>query len=75
MAQIVRPIKQAMKIVDAEISGNSNGFYGRGLAGEGYAGGYRDALMDVLLLLRGVQPNRRNYWKAAAMLAERERTP
>jgi len=36
--------------------------YSRGLCGEGYDGGYRDALFDVLLLLNGVLPNTRNEY-------------
>jgi hypothetical protein len=44
------------------------GLYARGLAGEGYAGGYRDALHDVILFLNGVKPQRLNLdgdvWEA-----------
>lgn len=36
--------------------------FSEGLASEGYAGGYRDALEDVLLLLNNVTPRRRDYW-------------
>lgn len=41
------------------------GMYARGLAGEGYLGGYRDALSDVLLLLNGVDPPKRHsgFWE------------
>lgn len=28
-----------------------------------YQGGYADALSDVVLLLNGTIPNRRNYWR------------
>jgi hypothetical protein len=38
------------------------GLYARGLASEGYNGGYRDALDDCILLLSGVSPNRGNWW-------------
>ena len=34
------------------------GPYAARLAGEGYNGGYRDALEDVWLALKGVLPNR-----------------
>lgn len=34
-----------------------DGMYARGLASEGYLGGYRDALQAVMLLLNGVIPN------------------
>lgn len=52
--------------VQKEIRGNaeSGNFYARGLASEGYAGGYRDAIQDVLLAMSGVKPNRnRGYWE------------
>lgn len=35
------------------------------LAGEGYSGGYRQALSDVLLVLNGVKPNTRDYWNTS----------
>lgn len=59
-----RAIRKAMHVADAEIAGHArrDSLYARGLAGEGYSGGYRDALQDVLLLLSGVVPQRRNYW-------------
>jgi len=59
-------IKAAREVVADEISGNANmgGCYSGALASEGYAGGYRDALDDVLLLLQGVTPRRRHYWEA-----------
>jgi len=40
-----------------------SGHYARGLASEGYNGGYRDALSDVLLFLNGVRPNRNGWWE------------
>ena len=40
---------------------NQNDLYSRGLAGEGYNGGYRDAISDIILLLNGVIPNYRNF--------------
>lgn len=57
-------IKSALKIVNKEIIGNasSGGLYARGLSSEGYAGGYRDALHDVLLALDGIRPGR-DYWR------------
>ena len=41
---------------------NRGGKFARGLAGEGYKGGYRDALDDVLMFYRGVRPNRNEWW-------------
>lgn len=64
MKGIKRQLGAAMKNVSEEISNNSRGgLYAGGLASEGYAGGYRDALNDVLLALNGVCPNSR-FWPA-----------
>jgi hypothetical protein len=58
-------IKEASRKVSKEISDLASGdsIYAGGLAGEGYAGGFRDALLDVLLVLDGVEPNR-EYWRS-----------
>ena len=32
------------------------------MAGEGYNGGYRDALNDVILVLNGILPDRNGWW-------------
>lgn len=62
-----RAIEKASERVKADIedlAGVRGGIYGRGLASEGYAGGYYAALQDVLLALRGVAPcNRPGYWR------------
>jgi len=61
---IKRQIKIGLNAVNQEVAdlqGNGS-LYARGLASEGYAGGYRDALNDVLLLLNGVAPSTRGYW-------------
>ena len=65
--EMAKRIGQARKLVQKEISGQaSHGKLAGALASEGYAGGYRDALDDVLLLLSaGVNPRRRNYWDSA----------
>ena len=58
-----REIQKALNRVSAEITAlTMGGFYSAGMASEGYAGGYRDALCDVLLALNRVKPNRRDYW-------------
>jgi hypothetical protein len=60
-----RWIALALERVQAEITGHSRGgmgIYSGGLSSEGYSGGYRDALMDVALLLNGVKPRRRHYY-------------
>lgn len=59
---IKRQLRQAICRVEEEMRGHGNDKYARGLAKEGYAGGYAQALMDVTLLLDGVTPQTRNYW-------------
>lgn len=60
----LKRIDAALEKVNAEIADNSVGKYGRGLASEGYAGGVRDTLNDVKLLLSGIVPNSmRGYWR------------
>jgi len=68
-------IAETRKKVQAEISefatqhgSGPEGLYARGLASEGYNGGYRDALDDVILLMNGlhrtegVGGNANNHW-------------
>lgn len=38
-------------------------FFARGLSGEGFNGGYRAALEDVILALNGVRPQRNGWWQ------------
>lgn len=58
---IKRAINCVLKNVNADIKsiGDNGGYFARGLSGEGHAGGYRQALYDVLLALNGVEPNGR----------------
>lgn len=67
---VKRPIARALARVNAEITGNSRGrgHIAGGLSGEGYAGGYRDALNDVQLLLNGMVPQSRGYWMDTAQM-------
>jgi hypothetical protein len=66
-----KKIKKALERVEEEIRGFSSRSreqgekinYSGGLSREGYAGGYSEALSDVLLLMNGVRPRRRNYWE------------
>lgn len=59
-----RRIALALTRVEAEISGHAalGGRYAGAMSGEGYSGGYRDALLDAQLLLNGVTPHRRHYY-------------
>lgn len=60
-----RRIRLALERVSEEISGHASrgGRFAGALAGEGYSGGYYDALCDIELLLNGIVPTRRAYWK------------
>ena len=60
---IKRKIDKALVHVNGEISAlASHGHYAAGLSSEGYSGGYRDCLHDIILLLNGNTPRRRDYW-------------
>jgi hypothetical protein len=62
--QIVSCIRSAQKKIDKEISLYAKrSRYAAGMSTEGYLGGYRDALSDVLLVLSGCVPCvRPEYW-------------
>jgi hypothetical protein len=59
-----KKIEVARSVVEREISNfaSNGGPFAGALSSEGYHGGYRDALNDVLLVLSGVTPHRRNFW-------------
>lgn len=61
---IKRKLAKAQAKVRKEIEDNAayGGKFARGLANEGYAGGYAQALSDVQLALNGVEPSTRGYW-------------
>jgi hypothetical protein len=54
-------------------SASTGGKYARGLASEGYNGGYYQALQDVLLFMSGVRPNRHSWWQEEHYLDEKIR--
>lgn len=64
--QASKAIDAALKRVQAEIhdmAQQGDSLYGKGLATEGFSGGYAQALMDVSLVLNsGCMPNSRDYW-------------
>lgn len=63
--EIVKHVERARLMAQKEIEGVAQlgGRFAGGLSSEGYHGGYRDALDDVILLLNGVVPNRYPYWR------------
>jgi hypothetical protein len=73
MRGVKKLIRAVSDEVGNEIAGTAQGgFYAAGLSAEGYAGGYRDALHDVLVLMNGVLPNRggRSWWEKACSKIE-----
>lgn len=59
-----RRINAALRNVTTVITvAGSGGRLASALAAEGYDGGYRDALMDVQLLLNGNIPDRYGWWE------------
>jgi len=61
--ELHQQIDKARDKVNREIADfASRDLIAAGLSSEGYAGGYRDALDDITLLLNGVHPKRRDYW-------------
>lgn len=60
---IVKQVKTALQAANQEIKDLSHGgLYAKGLASEGFIGGYTEALQDVLLALNGVTPDRWARW-------------
>ena len=60
---IKRKIDRVRERVTHTIRGTRTGSkYAAALSGEGYNGGYRDALDDVVLALNGVTPRRHGWW-------------
>ena len=61
---IMRKLDIVAKNVNKAISSSvkDQGFYAQGLSTEGYRGGYRDAIQDVILALYGNHPKTRGYW-------------
>lgn len=57
-----------LSIRSSVVPGNK---YSGGLASEGYQGGYRDALNDVLLFLGGTRPHG-EFWKDEHYLDAKE---
>lgn len=67
VADLVAQIRDTRRAVTRDIEDEADrrglGVYARHLAAEGYNGGYRDALDDVLLVLEGTTPDRMdNRW-------------
>ncbi len=62
---IKRLLIKTIKNVEQEIRDiqNPNDLFSKGLANEGYLGGYLDALMDIQLALNGISPTRNHWWE------------
>jgi hypothetical protein len=69
---ITKAIRRVHKAVRAEIRANAQGNqYAAGLSGEGYAGGYLQALDDVIAALNGISVSNSRYryqWHSADAL-------
>lgn len=64
MACVKTNINNAKEEVLKEIRGClKDPCYAKGLSHEGYAGGYLQALYDVGIVLNGIQPSTRGYWR------------
>lgn len=62
----IKHLDRAKKRVTDEIiaNGASGGKYARGLANEGFAGGYQQALYDIeAVLTHGYPSDSRGYWR------------
>lgn len=64
MKGIKRQLYRALERADQEIEGNAarGGRFAQGTSAEGYAGGYRDALHDVLAALNGRRNTHSRFW-------------
>ena len=59
---IRRHLKKVLEAANKDISNHAKrGFLAGGLANEGYAGGYAEAVRDIGLALSGIKPNHR-FW-------------
>ena len=69
---IMRKLDIVAKNVNRAISNQarSGGMYARALSSEGYVGGYRQAIQDVILALNGNEPNTRNFWEKDASFVD-----
>lgn len=64
---VLKLMREVRKLICKEIKANaSGGKYGAGLSGEGYAGGYLQAIDDLeAALTHGYPSDTRHYWKRA----------
>ncbi len=59
--QLHRVISNVNKTISNSIDRNC--MYSRGLSSEGYNGGYRQAINDVILALNGQKPTTNSWWE------------
>lgn len=62
MKGILRDLRRAYEAAEKAANSHSGDKYARGLASEGYAGGYLQALRDVEAALKGYSPSGSRYW-------------
>ena len=67
MRQLDKVLENINKEIRNSVSGRKDDIYVSAIAREGYAGGYYDAVCDVINALNGVMPKRRNYWEFERM--------
>lgn len=63
--ELYKMLHSASNAAGREVSGHAarGGLYARGMSGEGYAGGYRDALYDVMAVMNGGHPSDKwGFW-------------
>jgi hypothetical protein len=65
-ARLRKRIDQALVNIEARLNDHDDSKFARGLASEGYVGGYRDALYAVSALIRDYAPqDSRGFWRSA----------
>ena len=62
--EIERKLDKVLENVNKAINvtAKSGEMYADPMSSEGYAGGYKKAISDVIQLLNGIHPKTRNYW-------------
>jgi hypothetical protein len=76
--RVLRLMAEVREVASKQIAGTSRdaaGYVGRGLASEGYVGGYIAAIDDIDAMLRHGHPSDRwGFWRGALERSGRRRT-